>query len=347
MNRKKIYIRRYLRNYLNSKFGNVVGDIIEWAPWVWRIKLNEEKFIAAKYQPLAIETRDVASDVLVVEREVLEFLFDRACFVPRWLGCDKKTGFAFYEWVGDDTLDDYAQTDLSKTINIIPSVIESFRSIDKNLNKAVGKFESRVITNGRKSDLLSGWKIVTERAKWGAKALCRHLGIINPANNILSGLDDVCTGLSQREPRIGSSDFNARNVIINRHRGPHFIEFAKLNWDWTERRLVQYTTSMGSREKKGSMKILLSKNNTDDISSVAALDAHQVVFLLNGAAALCSALDKDERSFVKYFQRTEFHSLQRRLIMFAKGLSAPISGDAKLCEIRSVFNIEKKEYIDE
>ena len=52
---------------MNSKFGNVVGDIIEWAPWVWRIKLNEEKFIAAKYQPLAIETRDVASDVLVVE----------------------------------------------------------------------------------------------------------------------------------------------------------------------------------------------------------------------------------------------------------------------------------------
>jgi hypothetical protein len=48
---------------LNSKFGNVVGDIIEWAPWVWRIELNEEKFIAAKYQPLALETRDFASDV--------------------------------------------------------------------------------------------------------------------------------------------------------------------------------------------------------------------------------------------------------------------------------------------
>ena len=33
--------------------------------------------------------------------------------------------------------------------------------------------------------------------------------------------------------------------------------------------------------------------------------------------------------------------------MFAKALSEPISLDAKLCEIRSVFNIERKEYIDE
>ena len=336
-------IKRYLRHYVTAKYGAVVEDVIEWAPWVWRIQLNEEKCIAAKYQPLARETRDIPSDVLVVEREVLDFLLDKGCLVPRWLGCDKKTGFAFYEWVGDETLDDYAQKDFLKASNITPSVIESFKSIDNMLNNISAELESRVIMHGGKSDLLSVWEIVTERAKWGAHALCCRLGIANPNQKILAGLHDVCMDLSRREPRLGCSDFNARNIIVNNNRAPYFIEFAKLNWDWTERRLVQYTTSMGSRVEKGSMGVLLCRNNLKDISDVASIDAHQIVFLLNGAAALCLVLDKEKRSLRKYFQRAQFHSLRGRLLAFAKALSEPLSLETKLCEIRSVFNIERKE----
>ena len=340
--RSKRTIEKYLHYYVTRNFGAVVEYIDEWAPWLWRIQLIDGKLIAAKYQPLARRTRHTESDVLELERELLDFLVSKNCLVPFWMGCDKKTGFAFYEWVGDTTLDDYAQKDILSARKIIPRVVDSFKLIDNNINDMQGHLASKVIPGGEKSDLLSLWRVVTERAKWGAYALCNHLGLPSPTKKIITELDVICNDLALQDPRLGCSDFNARNIIIGDKESPYFIEFAKLNWDWTERRLVQYTTSIGSRKYRGNLRALLYKKNTRETLNIALVDAHQIVFMLNGAAEVCFAFEKEKKSFRKYFRPTYLRSLRRRLIVFANVLSEHFSSEAQLCEIRSTFSIEKK-----
>ena len=166
-----------------------------------------------------------------------------------------------------------------------------------------GHLASKVIPGGEKSDLLSLWRVVTERAKWGAYALCNHLGLPSPTKKIITELDVICNDLALQDPRLGCSDFNARNIIIGDKESPYFIEFAKLNWDWTERRLVQYTTSMGSGRDDGRMRSVLREEVALYYAEISgrsdgarALDYHQIFFLLNGVAMLCSAFEGGPRA---------------------------------------------------
>jgi hypothetical protein len=157
-------------------------------------------------------------------------------------------------------------------------------------------------------------------------------------------LAEMHAWLAARQPVLGSSDYNARNIVVDVPVGQaFFIEFAKMGWDWTERRLVQYTTCMGSGRADGSMRVLLDAEAVRlyaEESALAdaakALDYHQIFFMLSGAAVLCAALSDPLQDSSKSLLRA-WPSPQARLRQFGAALARPLSDDDVAAPWRAVF----------
>ena len=118
----------------------------------------------------------------------------------------------------------------------------------------------------------------------------------------------------------------------------HFLEFAKIGWDWTERRLVQYTTSVGSGRADGRMRTLADAESARHYAETfaradgaRALDYHKLFFLLQGAAMLCAALDGGPQAGALLLR---WQHPQYRLRQFAAMLADDLSDDPLAAEFR-------------
>jgi hypothetical protein len=265
---------------------------------VWRIDCADGRRLVAKQQLFGRAAQRRGGDLLALETGVLQRLKQAGCPVPAALGTDPQTQFIFLEYCGDRTLDDVAQeetTDIQQ--RCVRQTIAGFCAIDQVFQASQQELLTQVAPGGEPTELAENWKLAGIQACRGLSYLLKGAG--SRFAEALQRLAEILTDLAHRPPRLGSTDYNARNVVVDLDRGQvSFIEFAKIGWDWPERRLLQYTTSLGANRRHGNVETLLTPDcvaaYTAAGGEAAALDRHRLVFLLNAVARLDAALEKPE-----------------------------------------------------
>ena len=313
-----------------------VRAIAPLAEGVWRIEDADGRKVVVKHQLFGRLTQGTAYDLLEVERDVLGFLHRVGCPVPAVLGIDREAHCIFLQWVGDRTLDDAIQDgDRSVTIQAIRGLC----AIESACTQRADQLEPRVVPSANRAALSSAWGEAGARAHAGIDQLCSRLQRSLDAG-MRPLLEAMHSWLAARPASLGSVDYNARNAIVEPEgTRVYFLEFAKIGWDWTERRLTQYTSSMGSGRQDGQMGSLLDApaarlyaEESGHSDGARALDCHRIFFLLNSAALLCAALDGEPHALAL---RQHWKRPQARLRQCAAMLAQGLSTDPSAAEFRS------------
>jgi hypothetical protein len=260
-------------------------------PGVWRVDRAGAPRLVAKRHLFRFLTKGAPHDLLVVEVLVLQRLLRAGCPVAAIVAVDLVQGLAFYEYVDGPTVDAYAQAQPDgDQAGVGVRLVRGGHGIDRALADD-RRLARRVAPGGGVDQLQDGWR----QAAAGAAAGLDWLFGCQPAARRAGGraLDRIVAACAARPARLGSADYNARNVVLDGRLQPHFIEFATLSWDWPERRLVQYATALGAGRPDGRFVSLLDSDARGAHGACggdpAALDQHQVVFLLNGVGRLAAA----------------------------------------------------------
>ena len=314
-----------------------VIDIEELSPGVWGVELEDHSRVIAKHQALGSSTVGHPDDLLVVEAKVLNLLVERGCVVPRCLGPDAETRFIFFEHCGDHTLDDLAQ-EVGVPQELRANLISEFCRIEQALSELGEHLLPHVSTTDTGGP--TEWRA---HANDGLASILSYCGIADSVERELtSGLEQICNLIDKRERTLGSTDFNAQNVVVSwTVEKVSFIEFAKIGWDWPERRLVQYVTSLGGSRQDGQVVDALNPELVGQYAAHSAggdvaLDGHHILFHLQAAAMLIGCLQQPELPY----HRALLHSWrrpQRRLHQHATALTSPLS-ESPTAQFRALFS---------
>ena len=312
-----------------------VRAITPLAEGVWRIENADGRKVVVKHQLFGRLTQGTAYNLLEVERDVLGFLHAAGCPVPAVLGIDPDAHCIFLQWVGDRTLDDAIQDgDRAATMQAIRGLCAIERAFSQRTD-----LEPRVVPSANRAALDAAWDEAGARAHAGIEQLCSRLQ--RPLDAGIQPLLDAMHGwLAVRPASLGSIDYNARNAVVEpKGTRVYFLEFAKIGWDWTERRLTQYTSSMGSGRQDGRMRSLLDASAARLYAEASgrndgarALDYHRIFFLLNSAALLGASLDGEPHALaLRQHWKRPHARLRQCATMLAEGLST----DSSAAEFRS------------
>jgi len=273
------------------------------ADGVWLVHLSDGDPIVAKHQFYGLVTRGEPYDLLAVEQQVLMALHGAGHPVPSVLAIDPEGQFIFLEYVGPRTLTD-ALTSPSR-----PSpqqrerwacqVLGGLVCLERTL-AADPRWEQMVTPGAGRQDLSRAWDQAGHAALEGLDLLLHRLDA--PRSALMSRrpravLEELLAALGQRPPDLGVTDYQPGNIVIDES-GERltFIELAKLGWDWTERRAVQYTTRADASTLPGLLDapavrtygdLWGAANSEDGAARRRALDGHHVVFHLLLAHRLC------------------------------------------------------------
>ena len=321
----------------------------ELAAGVWRVDLDGGRLAVAKRQPFAALTRGRADDLLAVEQRVLALLRERKCPVPRVLGADPSADLIFFEHVGEETLDDAARSaGPDRLQRLRERFVSGFLGIEQAFADCRQELEPHVSPAASRDQLPAALDQARDGGRDGLQGLLRRCGQASSGSalrELEERLDELCSRLAGEEPSLGSTDYNARNVVVDSgNDAVSFIEFAKIGWDWPERRLVQYATGLGAGARGGFAGLLdraaaglYARSAPGDPARRAfALDGHHLLFHLNAAARLCGALDRPglepNRALLKAWRQPGL-----RLRQLCAAVSAPLGGDIMTTDFRKQF----------
>ncbi|MSR84729.1 MAG: hypothetical protein EXS58_17745 [Candidatus Latescibacteria bacterium] len=322
---------QYLRAHLPLVIpGAAVTSVASLTSEVWEVALADGRLLVAKHQLFGFLTQGQPHDLLAVETEVLALLGQAGCPVPQILGSDAQAQFIFFEHCGTHTLEEAYHP------VYLPQVIAGWGHIEEVLRQHQDHLLLRVMPQAQPSCLQAAWTQATSRALQGLEWLARQRRtdpvLLGPARQALT---QACALLSARPPTLGTIDYNPRNIVVDPARGQVcFIEFAKIGWDWTERRLVQYTNTI-----KPGFGCLLDQDQVEcyagqvNREGARALAYHHLVFWLNAAAMLGQALDAPEEHAALV---RAWAPLSPRLGQLVQCLRTPLGADPWADTIREV-----------
>lgn len=317
-----------------------VGDLEEIDVDVWRINCVDGRCLVAKRQLFGWMTRGRPHDLLAVEQRVFGLLGAAGCPVPDVMGVDNEKQFIFLEHCGDRTLDDVVQEEGERGgEGWSEPLIRGFCSIERCLQEREGELVAHVAPGADRAALAANWGEAGKRAGEGLGYLLE--GAPSHLIEARQLLEELVARLGAARPVLGSTDYNARNVVVDPDtRRLSFIEFAKIGWDWSERRLMQYSTSLGGGRGNGCFRSLLDRRSAEFYESqggaVGALDGHHLVFCLNGVAMLGRALARpDEPTSVRLMG--VWRNPWRRLAQLRAMLAEPLSDELLVGRLRTFF----------
>ncbi len=166
-----------------------------------------------------------------------------------------------------------------------------------------------------------------------------------------ANLDEVWEHMSNclhnAEARLGSLDYNARNVVVDGDR-PAFIDFASIGWDWGERRLVQTFNSLGAHRSGGRFVSTLNREVIGEYASQSAqgrldeaeirVDYHNILFYLSVVYRLLQAIAQPERE-ASIFLLDAWGDAKARLRQAIDLLAdTPLSGNPYAARLRSIIS---------
>ncbi len=323
---------QYLRDFVPQILpGAAVAHVEPLTGEVWQVALDDGRLLVAKHQLFGFLTQGQSHDLLAVETEVLGLLGQAGCPVPQVLGSDPQAQFIFFKHCGSHTLETAYHP------AYLPQVFRGLLHIEEVLGQHQERLSPRVMPQAQPASLLEHWAQATARARVGLDWLARQSetspAVLEPARQALK---QICAFLAARPPSLGTTDYNPRNIAVDPGQGQVcFIEFAKIGWDWTERRLVQYTNTV--RSGFGS---LFDRDQVEgygkwvDRDAARALTYHHLVFCLNAAAMLGEALDApgEHAALLRAWA-----PLSPRLGQLVRCLRLPLDADPWAAAIRKVL----------
>lgn len=320
-------------------------------PDVWDVTARDGTRLVAKHQAFAPLTRGQPHDLLDVEQTVCGLLRDAGCPVPRVYGVDPDVSLIFFGWCGDRTLDDCVQdTHPAPRSRLAERVLRGFADIRLVLQANAPNLAPRAFPGCDPDGLLEAWRSATGGLPENLPVLVERLTGSPPPHPARARrlLAELLHRLGRVPPELGPTDYNARNIVLDAPpETPRFIEFAKLGWDWPERRLVQYTTSLGAGRTDGGFYSLLSPRTrvVGTQASVACwgveagadvrLDGHHFVFHLLAARMLLAARESSPEG---RRLRDAWRNPESRLRQLRALLALPLSADPRLAELRALFS---------
>ena len=257
---------------------------------VWKVTTDRSVF-AVKHHLFASLTRGKPYHLLAVEQKVTNHLLDSGVPVPRIIAADHD--MVIYEWCGNHTLDDICQT--TDPSPFAHSIINTLCALEKAFCKHSAKFIPHIAPGCSADDLREQWHNTTQSLTETLSSLVRD----PHAPDLLSTWETLINELIQAPPVIGPTDYNARNIACPNPETATVLELAKIGYDWPERRLVQYTTSLGAHNPRGRITGLLTPSLARHYAHFASklystpietilfrLDAHHLIYHLF-AAHIC------------------------------------------------------------
>jgi hypothetical protein len=255
---------------------------------VRRIVLSTGETAIVKRHIFAFTTAGQTYDLLTVEEAVAAFLRTAGCAVSNVLGIDREAGLVVFDDAGEMTLDDTVQTS---------SPFERSRLASSALDAFVQIQDALIHQNDLTEELVaSGCDRATIQETF--VSLCDHLtpDRIRPlvtsqvTDSDLSRIQDLIRSLAAKPLYLGPTDYNARNIVVSHDGKLCFLEWAKVGFDWPERRIAQYLTSLGSGRAGALPRTLVDRwlvdrygetmSWTDPASAVSDLDAHQLIYYI-------------------------------------------------------------------
>jgi len=311
-----------------------VARILPLTEDVWQVDLRDGRSLVAKHQIWGFLAHGEPYDLLQVEKQVLGLLGGEGCPVPKVLGLDPEGQVILLEHCGSHTLEDVDSTPY------IPQVIDGLLQIERAFEKYQDLLAWRVVPQATLPCLRQAWAEAADRARQGLEQFGRHChGAPTALAGAQQALDEILSWLTARPPALGATDYRPRNIVVDPAGSDpcrvRFIEFAKIGWDWTERRLVQYTNTV----RRGFRRLL----DAGDVEFYAvragrerarALDYHHLVFYLNAASMLGAALAAPSAHAPLL---RAWGPAGPRLRQLAELMAAPLSDDPAANLIREVF----------
>ena len=251
---------------------------------VWKVTTDRLMF-AVKHHLFAPLTRGKPYHLLAVEQKVTDLLLANGVSVPRIIATDPDRGLVIYEWCGNHTLDDICQT--TDPSPFAHSAINTLCTLEKAFYKHRSKFIPHIAPGGRAEDLREQWHNTIQSLTETLPALARDPN----APDLLSTWETLVNELIHAPPALGPTDYNARNIMCPNPETATVLELAKIGYDWPERRLVQYTTSLGAHNPRGRIIGLLTPSlarhyahfasklySTSTETILLRLDAHHLIY---------------------------------------------------------------------
>jgi hypothetical protein len=286
---------------------------------VWKVTLTNSESFAVKHHLFAHLTRGKPYDLLKVEQRVNARLIADGVSTPPII----TTAFehSIYEWWGDHTLDDICQT--TNPALFTDNIIKTICALEKSFHNHTHELAPHVAPGCTLEDLQTSWQETTQ-------SLCQILHDLmayttgRPApSNLLVQWTDLINNLANAPPALGLTDYNARNIVFSNTDIPAILELAKIGWDWPERRLVQYTTSLGAHHPTGHIVGLLTPSSARDYANAAAnvydtppetilarLDGHHLILHLVALHTCLSALSDPDHPWKNIEARLKQHTDQ-------------------------------------
>lgn len=249
---------------------------------VWKVTTDRSVF-AVKHHLFAPLTRDKPYHLLAVEQKVTNHLLTNGVSVPRIIATEHD--IVIYEWCGNHTLDDICQT--TDPSSFASTVINTLCALEKAFYKHRSKFIPHIAPGCRAEDLREQWHNTTQSLTETLPALVRAPN----TQDLLSTWETLVNELIHAPPALGPTDYNARNIACPNPETATILELAKIGYDWPERRLVQYTTSLGAHNPRGRIIGLLTPSlarhyarfasklySTPAETILLRLDAHHLIY---------------------------------------------------------------------
>lgn len=320
---------------------------------IWKVTTPTGRCLAVKQQPFAPLTRNTPYDLLEVEKTVCRLLHAEGCPIPEVYATQSEYSLIFFDWCGDLTLDDVCQ-ESSKSVwsPLGKQTIEGFVLVQNTFQMHTTSLSEYTFPGCDPKSLLESWRETIDELKKAIPCLATHFNSRSKLHSIPHYLwKKVLTDLETTPPTLGVTDYNARNVVVNSESSEiRFIEFSKLGWDWPERRLVQYTTSLGSGRSNGQFRSLLCPRTTACYADLLAhslsensgtishrLDAHHLIFHLLIGSRLLGAISAPKEGRNSDLLKA-WKNPKTRLKQLQKILSTPLSNNSEIKELRALFS---------
>ncbi len=236
---------------------------------VWKVTTNDHIF-AVKHHLFANLTRGKPYDLLNVEQRVNAHLSEDGVSTPSIITTAPEHSLVIYEWWGEHTLDDICQT--TNPAPFTDNIIKTICTLEKSFHNHTQELAPHVAPGCALEDLQTSWHETIQPLCEILPDLTAYITGKPAPSNLLAQWADLIN--NHANATLGPTDYNARNIVFSKTDKPAILELAKIGWDWPERRLVQYTTSLGAHHPTGHIVSLLTPSCALDYANATALVYH-------------------------------------------------------------------------
>jgi hypothetical protein len=201
---------------------------------------------------------DPVDDPIATEWAALTLLAGAGLQAPDPVGYDPDARVFVTQWVGGPTVDDALQRGAPLSVADVSACLRHLSLIEERCTRD----QDWLAPYARPRDdaaLETEFGASVERAR-EAYYVCLDSASALEAPTV-AHLDRCWEGLWRvlvpRPAVLASADVNARNIVLS-DRGPFYLDFSSLGWDWPERRAACYLTSQGSNHQPGRVACAVS-----------------------------------------------------------------------------------------